>query len=175
MLSDINFLHFDELEMRSMQIAPFRYWKNILENLGCLDVIVLVKLWKGLKARIFPLLLIQIRLLETSVLIIKCSFHSKVLSFFSIFGYFAFAVKGVFFTFTCLPSNVQVLTCLFQSLRFKETMVPYLILMFVQMFIFNILASWKWFLHIAPFHYWRNKLNSSWCLEVSICLEIWNI
>jgi hypothetical protein len=35
---DVHFLHFGELKMQFLPFAPFRYWKYILNNFGCMLV-----------------------------------------------------------------------------------------------------------------------------------------
>ena len=44
--SYVHFLHFDELKMHFLQIAPFRSWKYILKIFGYLDVIIRVAIRK---------------------------------------------------------------------------------------------------------------------------------
>jgi len=126
----------------SFQMAPFRFWKYMLKHFRWFEVIISEVIWKECKARLFSMWLIHICLLVKSASIIKWCVYSKVLFTFHILVS-VFAVRGFFCTFTCLSYNEQVYACLFQSLKFKETLLLNLILMCVLMFIFSISAIWK--------------------------------
>jgi len=54
-----------ELEMRFLYIAPFVYKKYIINNSVCLEVSVPVSNLNTYEVHIFPVLLVQICLLET--------------------------------------------------------------------------------------------------------------